>query len=347
MNDEKISFKNLLSKKEWIIVLTSFFIIFFSLVHAFYSGNYYEGEELKKIKIYPGENFSQIVDELEINGIIKSKFNFKVAAFFYGAEKRIRAARYVIPNGLSYVELIDLLTSGKGDRPVKVNIFRGITSKQIIARLKAERIFTSDTLNIEERKLNVLNQFVSDVKLPEGYILPGDYILFMNSNVEEVFKELFEYSFSFYNDVMKSFNGDMNLHEVLTLASIVEGETNSKNEMATVAGVYLNRLKKGMLLQADPTIQYIIDGPWRRLLFRDLNINSPYNTYKFSGLPPTPICSPGKDAIYAVVNPEEHDYLYFVATPDGKHKFSKSLEEHNRYAKEYHQWLNQKKNSKK
>ena len=123
------------------------------------------------------------------------------------------------------------------------------------------------------------------------------------------------------------------------LLSIVEGETNSNEEMPLIAGVYINRLRNGMKLQADPTVQYLQEGGWRRLLYKDLQINSPYNTYKYYGLPPGPINNPGKKAILAVVYPEKHHYYYFVADGTGGHKFAPTLEEHNRNVQKYRQIL--------
>ncbi len=131
----------------------------------------------------------------------------------------------------------------------------------------------------------------------------------------------------------------------MTLASIVQGETNKTDEMPTIAGVYFNRLRVGMKLQADPTIQYLInnknstDGKWKRLLYDDLKIESPYNTYKYAGLPPNPINNPGKAAILSVFYPEENDYFYFVADGSGGHKFAKNFSQHIRLVKEYRQWL--------
>jgi UPF0755 protein len=129
------------------------------------------------------------------------------------------------------------------------------------------------------------------------------------------------------------------MNEIVTLASIIKGETNKEDEMKTISGVYHNRLRIGMRLQADPTIQYIIPGGWKRLTFEDLKLDSPYNTYKYSGLPPGPINSPGKAAILAALYPEKNNYLYFVADGTGGHFFSKTLAEHNRNVNKYRRWL--------
>jgi UPF0755 protein len=132
-------------------------------------------------------------------------------------------------------------------------------------------------------------------------------------------------------------------NEVITLASIVNEETQKTDEMPRVAGVYVNRLKRGMLLQADPTVKFAVnDFTLRRILFRHLEVDSPYNTYKYAGLPPGPIAMPSVRAIDAVLNYENHDYYYFSAREDfsGYHNFSRTLTEHNRAAARYHQALN-------
>jgi UPF0755 protein len=128
-------------------------------------------------------------------------------------------------------------------------------------------------------------------------------------------------------------------HQVLTMASIIDGETNKTEEMPVIAGVYYNRLRIGMRLQADPTVQYLIPGGWKRLIYDDLNIDSPYNTYKFAGLPPGPINNPGKEAIRAALYPQKHKYIFFVADGNGGHKFAESYTQHLRLVNEYREWL--------
>jgi len=129
----------------------------------------------------------------------------------------------------------------------------------------------------------------------------------------------------------------MTVSKILTLASIVEGEAIFDDERAVIASVYYNRLKKRIKLQADPTIQYILQGPPRRLLLKDLAIDSPYNTYMYYGLPPGPISNPGKNSIMAAIYPAKTDYLYFVARGDGRHTFSKTAAEHQRAKQQFDQ----------
>jgi UPF0755 protein len=153
---------------------------------------------------------------------------------------------------------------------------------------------------------------------------------------------------NFVNDTVlrRIENVGMNLNEVLTLASIVEGETKIDSERTLIAGVYLNRLRKRMHLQADPTIQYILENGPRRLKRSDLRRESPYNTYLHYGLPPGPVNNPGKDALVAVLYPRTHRYLYFVATGQGGHTFSQTYTEHQRAARRYWKYLEEQTNKK-
>jgi UPF0755 protein len=171
----------------------------------------------------------------------------------------------------------------------------------------------------------------------EGYLLPQEYDFYDHSSANEVVGIMYKAFRSFINDSVKNKmplteNG---LHRVITMASIVNGETNKKEEMPRIAGVYYNRLKTGMKLQADPTLQFLQPNGAKRLSYKDLRIKSPYNTYMYGGLPPGPIDNPGKSAIMAAVFPEKHDYLYFVADGKGGHKFSRSYSEHLKRVEEY------------
>ncbi|MEX2088727.1 MAG: endolytic transglycosylase MltG, partial [Bacteroidota bacterium] len=169
------------------------------------------------------------------------------------------------------------------------------------------------------------------------YLMPDTYRFFWQTEEREIIERMVNEFKSFFVDSLKSRQKGMNmsLNQVLTLASIVEGETSLDRERTTVAGVYHNRLKRRMRLEADPTIQYIVpDGP-RRLLYSDLKIDSPFNTYRNYGLPPAPIGSPGRLSILATLYPEQHAYLFFVADGTGGHKFSRNYAEHQRAVREW------------
>ncbi len=337
----KLKLKELLSTSESYLLLSFFIAILFISSYVFFTPNYYLSSSPIQFDIKKGDPFSSIVERLYQQNIIPSKSNFRIAAFIYGAEKKVRAARYYIPNGLSYLDLLDLLISGKCYFARKVRLSEGQTIKWLASRLRW-LVFadSSDFVNLAEDTV-----FIRDLGLNinslQGYLFPKVYKIYDYSSPAEALKIFYEGFEGFFVDSLDQRAEELGftIHEVLTLASIVEGETNNDEEMPQIAGVYHNRLRIGMRLQADPTIQYILPGPWRRLLNEDLEIESPYNTYRYAGLPPGPINNPGRNAILSVLYYEEHKYLYFVANGKGSHNFSKTLNEHSRKVREYRRWV--------
>jgi UPF0755 protein len=338
---EKISFNKLLTKKEFLTIFSLFVILMFWFYWIFFTPNYYIGEEPKIIKITKGMTFGQVTDSLIAYDVIKNKTAFQIAGFIYNAEANIKAARYKIPNGLSYLDLLDMLKEGRGDQLREVKIYNGISLKALPKKLKSENILEINNLDSLLKTQSIIRTFDSNIKSLEGYLLPGYYHFYENSEALEILQTM--------NDSLKIFFSDslvktiqrkgMTVHGVLTMASIIEGETNLIEEMPTISGVYYNRLKMGMRLQADPTLQYLQEGGWKRLLYSDLKIDSPYNTYKYIGLPPGPINNPGKEAILSAIYPEEHNYIFFVANGKGGHLFARNYSEHLKNVSEYRKWL--------
>jgi UPF0755 protein len=266
-----------------------------------------------------------------------------LAAYVYSATKRIKAARFYVPNGLSYLSLLDLFVSDNGDELKEISLYGGITTKGLCSRLQSENIANADSLFSVIKNKNFLAKLNFQQVSLEGYLLPQEYDFYENSSAEEIVESLYHSFQKFFVDSLKIQARKIGLteHEVVSLASIVEGETNKPEEMSRIAGVYLNRLHDGMKLQADPTLQYLQTNGWKRLKGNDLKIVSKYNTYLYFGLPPGPINNPGKDALYAALYPEDHNYLFFVADTKGGHFFSQNFSKHKKLAQEYYKWLNQ------
>ena len=176
-----------------------------------------------------------------------------------------------------------------------------------------------------------------EVNSLEGYFFPDTYLFFKGETPSNVLSYLVKQHKIFWNKTYEIRAEQINLskHEVVTLASIIEGEAIFNNERPKISAVYHNRLNINMKLQADPTIQYIIDEPPRRLLNKDLKIKSPYNTYLNKGLPPGPINSPGKHSLLAALFPEENDFLFFVAKGDGYHTFSTNKRDHDKAKRKF------------
>ncbi|RKY89252.1 endolytic transglycosylase MltG, partial [candidate division KSB1 bacterium] len=243
--------------------------------------------------------------------------------------KKIRAGKFRLSKNLSNYSILLILCKGK---PIdeKITIQEGLTSQKICSILK-------DTLEIDSTKFislltdkEFINELGIDADNLEGYLFPETYYFPCGISEKEIIKKMVGEFHKVFNDSLKKRARELNfsVHEIVTLASIIEGEAKIDDERNKISAVFHNRLKRRMRLQADPTIQYIIkDGP-RRLLLKDLKIESPYNTYLHRGLPPGPICNPGKKSIIAALYPSCENYLYFVAKGDGSHIFSRTKKEH-------------------
>ena len=344
-NMMKLKFGNLLSKKESLIVFFFFIALLALFYFTFFTPNYYRGPGPVMLEVKRGEPLSEIIHDLYEEGVIPNRFNMKVAAFIYGASRRIKAARYYIPNGLSYLDLLDFLMHSKADYLKTVSIINGSSVNWVAAKLHYD--LGLDSAAVVDLCSN--NEFIDSLGINAasltGYLLPRKYDMYENSSPREVISMMVKGFRNFMVDSLRERAKGMgySVKQILTLASIVEGETNDTDEMPKIAAVYLNRLKKGMPLQADPTIEFIMNKKWGRVLYNDLKIKSPYNTYLHPGLPPGPIDNPGKEAILSTLYPAEDNYLYFVADGNGGHVFSSDYRQHLRHVEKYRKWLNSQK----
>lgn len=337
----KVTVSYLFSKAQLVIVLAVFFILVIIGYITFFTSNHFDKPTPFTFEIKDGESFNSVTERLYEQSIIPSKFNFKVAGFIYGAQTKVKAARYKIPNDLSYLDLLDLFVNGPADylRAVKIN--DGQTIKWLGAKARRDvKIDSTAFVNLANNKEFIKSLGLNTSSL-EGYLFSKTYKMYENTSPEEALQIFYKGFTDFFADTLKQRAKKIGLtvHQVVTLASIIKGETNLVDEMPIISAVYHNRLRIGMRLQADPTIQYLLPGGWRRLTYADLEIESPYNTYKYSGLPPGPINNPGKNAIMAALYPEKNNYLYFVAGGNGGHKFAKSYSDHLKNVAQYRKWL--------
>ena len=337
----KVTASNLFSKAQLVIVFAVFFILVIVGYITFFTSNHFDKPAPFTFEIKDGESYNSVTERLYEQSIIPSKFNFKVAGFIYGAQTKVKAARYKIPNDISYLDLLDLFVNGPADylRAVKIN--DGQTIKWLGAKVKRDvKIDSTEFVNRATDKEFIKSLGLNTSTL-EGYLFSKTYKMYENTSPEEALQIFYKGFTDFFTDSLKQRAKKIGftVHQVLTLASIIKGETNQADEMPTISAVYHNRLRIGMSLQADPTIQYLLPGGWRRLTYADLKIDSPYNTYKYAGLPPGPINNPGKNAIMAALYPEKNNYLYFVAGGNGGHKFAKSYSDHLKNVAQYRKWL--------
>ncbi|MFQ5630496.1 MAG: endolytic transglycosylase MltG [bacterium] len=286
----------------------------------------------KQVIIPPGSSITEIAAILRRSALVRRPQFFIFAARLSGDDKHLKAGKFSLPGGANNRELLKILSSGHKQVHEKITIPEGITSRRI-ASLFARQ---ADIDSVEFVTLVSDSGFVQalGIEAPslEGYLFPETYYLPWGITSREAIAFMVDH---FNNQLPDSAESKarllgLSLHEIVTLASIIEGEAMVDAERRTIAAVYHNRLRKGIRLQADPTIQYIIpDGP-RRLLNADLQIDSPYNSYLYAGLPPGPINNPGQKSLEAALNPLDVPYLYMVARGDGSHIFSTTLAEHNK-----------------
>jgi UPF0755 protein len=287
-----------------------------------------------KVRIHRGSGFLRIVNELDRSGAVLFRWPVLVAGTAYPSLHRIKPGRYTIPPGLSTYQLLQFLHASPQDE-VRLMIPNGVEQSRIAGIVAANLDIDSAAFMAATRDPRLLFSLGIRASSTEGYLFPGTYNFPWSSTPNEVISFLVGRFRSYCADSIGNADAGMGEHRLLTLASIVEAETPLDGEKPLIASVYLNRLKKKMRLQADPTVQFAIPGPARRLYYKDLEIESPYNTYRHAGMPPGPICNPGAPAIMAVLRPASTGYLYFVANGRGGHTFAPTLEAHARNIRNY------------
>ena len=254
---------------------------------------------------------------------------FKLALTLTMKNRQIIPGRYNLKGISSIGQLVDMITSQSSDR-VRVTLIEGWTLDQFSDELKKKLEIDSLKFLRLCRDYNFTHSLGINAPSLEGFLFPDTYILLKTYTEEDIIRVLVNQFTHNMQELQKSTNlVNLNVWEIATLASIIQGEAMYEDEMSTISSVYHNRLNKKMLLQADPTIQYITPGKPRRLFDKDLNVDSPYNTYKYKGLPPGPINNPGLEALKAAIMPAETDYLYFVSNGEGRHTFTRTISEHN------------------
>ena len=314
-------------------IIIASILAFYLLVIYWPQSNPYERVE---INIPKGVTLSQIGNILKEESIISNKRTFTMAVKSLGHEKNIPAGRYVLHNALNNRAIINQLVYGVPSLK-SITVLEGWNIYQIANELEKELKISKKTFLRLCNDQRVIKLFNLEGNSLEGYLFPDTYTFAEGVDPYLVLTRMVN---EFINNITKSMEVqaqemNMSLLEVITLASIIEGEAIYDSERAIISAVYHNRLKRGMKLQADPTIQYIIDDGPRRLLNKDLKIESKYNTYLYRGLPPGPINSPGKESIIAALYPSVNEYLYFVARGDGYHTFSTNEKDHNKAKKKF------------
>lgn len=291
-----------------------------------------------------GMSYVELLEVIEKENVIKDMQTFKQLAEYKKLSQKYKAGRYRLQNDMSINDLVNMLRSGNQEA-VKL-IFNHIRTKEQLAQKISKQLELEayDLLNLLNDSV-FLAKYNVNSETAMSIFIPNTYEFWWNTSATGFFERMYDEYEKYWNKERMSKAEDIGLSplQVIILASIVEEENYRTDEQARIAGVYMNRLKKGMLLQADPTVKYVLgDFSIKRLLFKDLEVDSPYNTYMYTGLPPGPIRIPELSAIAAVLNYEKHNFLYMCAKEDfsGYHNFAVSARQHAINANKYHQALN-------
>jgi UPF0755 protein len=286
-----------------------------------------------EVTVPPGATFSDVTDTLTTRGLVGSGRLFRVYARLRGEQRNVKAGRYALTPGTSWGEILDALTQGRVVT-VPLTIPEGFRLVEIAPRVAAMSDVDSAAAMSALQAPGVDSTFGVPGPGLEGYLFPDTYRFAPGVPVETVLSAMTRRYRDFWTPDRRARLEVLGMTErdLVTLASIVQAEARRSDEMPLISSVYHNRLQRGWLLQADPTVLYALGGPRPRLLFAAIDsvADHPYNTYTRPGLPPGPIGAPGEAALEAALHPAGETFLFFVARMDGSHVFTRTLAEHNR-----------------
>ena len=333
------------NKLAYFTVLTGIFAIALILNLVLFQRVFRTDPAEITVKIKRGDNLRSVAQELENKQVIYSKSIFVLTGRILGYQDEIIPGSYSFPNGITNLDVLKKITDVNSVRYYTVTIPEGMNIRQI-GRLLHRQTGLDSARFVEETYNDSLIALLGiEADNLEGFLFPDTYQFSLShsgGNEKEIIRIMVsEFRKKLSDTLLQSIeNENLNLIDVVTMASIIEGETKYEPERKIISGVYYNRLKKRMKLEADPTVQYVLpDGPKPRLKYSDLKYPSPYNTYLNRGLPPGPINNPGLSSIIAAIYPEKHKYLYFVAKGDGSHRFAETYNEHKKNIQEYRKFL--------
>lgn len=289
-----------------------------------------------EFELKQGSSLKSTARDLRQAGLLQQSWVFVWLGRIQGKAIQLKAGRYALDHPVSTLELLDIVTKGDVIQSV-FSVIEGWTFKQLRDELNGNPDITHDTLNLSDR--DILQRIGAAESHPEGLFFPDTYYFVSGSSDLEIFKRAYQAMQQRLQESWQVREPGLpieNAYQALILASIVEKETGTTQDRAMIAGVFVNRLRKGMLLQTDPTVIYGLGSKYDGNLHkRDLQADNPYNTYTRPGLTPTPISLPGLAALQAAMHPAQTDALYFVARGDGSSHFSSDLSGHNRAVNKY------------
>jgi UPF0755 protein len=279
-----------------------------------------------------GASATATLAELEASGILRSALAARLYLELAGRGRTIHWGSYLFPPGSRGVDVVERLLEGAVET-IEITVVEGLTADEIRVELERNGVPGTDRWPEIVSSVEWIADLAPEARSLEGFLFPETYRFAPGVEASQIARTMVDHFVATWREETARRPPRWSLLDTVILASLVEGETGLDGERARVAGVYVNRLERGMLLQCDPTVVYVLKqrGLWAgRLLRVDLGIDDLFNTYRYPGLPPGPIGNPGRAAIRAALEPEDHRYLYFVLNPQGGHTFSRTLEEHNR-----------------
>lgn len=296
-----------------------------------------------RINIPQGSDYAALVDTLDSHGCIVSHPAFHALAHIRGLHKHVKAGSYLLQPGSHIIQVIQKIYNGNQD-PIRITINKHRTPEHLCQFLSTKLTFSPDSLLSLMQSEEVCDHYGETPQTIIGMFLQNTYEIYWTTSPKALLDRMKRESDYFWDKrQLQLQNLGLTRQQVLTIASIVEEETNANEEKPDIASVYLNRLRIGMPLQADPTVKYALgDFTIRRILNSMLTTDSPYNTYRYAGLPPGPICIPSTSSIDAVLKNKKTDYLFFCAKEDfsGRHNFAATSVEHSSNAQRFHKALN-------
>lgn len=301
-----------------------------------------KNQESIGVDVDSGTGVKKIASILHEKGLIRSEWGFVVRTYMLGAKDKLKAGQYNFSKKESGVEIVKRMIAGDIlPRDNKVTIPEGLTLKEIAQRFEqAEIVSASDFMaSAKAEKFRAKYDFLADVpdSSLEGYLFPDTYKFFKNTPVDEVIDRMLQRFDEQFKIAAQATPGlkTHKLHEIVTMASIIEREVKTPEDRRIVSGILWSRIEHGVAIAADATTRYALNNWGKPLTVNDLKNDSPYNTRNHAGLPPGPIGNPGLDTLKAAMDPKETDYFYYLSASDGKTIFSKTLDEHNANVQKY------------
>lgn len=288
-----------------------------------------QNEKDARVVVPRGSNLRVAAESLAKANVVSNATAFRLYGMIKGGDRSIKAGTYVLKPGLSWGEVLDILRGGKSVEQ-RITVPEGWSLRQIVPQLARVLRAPVDSVEAAVRDTALLHALDIPTETLEGYLFPDTYVFPDGTTpraavriMVDRFRQVWQPE---WDQILQQ--RAMSRNDIMALAAIVEKEARLPEERPVIAAVYMNRVRAGMLLQADPTVQYAIGHHVSRVLYKHLEIDNPYNTYKYKGLPPGPIASPGKPAIVAALNPASVPYKFFVAHPDGHHAFTNDFAQH-------------------